>query len=214
MDIGKLSQQSFIPKQPTGQVFTPSGYNHVSPFTIVSVIIFIVSLGVAGGIFLFTTITQNRITTLETQIQQTSESFDQPTIELLSTVGEKIELVKGMLRKHNAPTLLFNFLEQVTLPTVSYNDMTYVYDGATNPHVTLQGVAESFSSLAAQSDVITAQPNIQYVQFSDFSLDQFGNVTFSLSFYLKPALSLYAATVQTTAEVVPSVTEINLPSQQ
>ncbi len=194
MDIGRIPQQSFIPKQPAGQVFAPQSYSRVNPLTVIALIIFLVSLALAGGVFAWVKMTDNTINTLAAQITQIKESFDQPTINLLSAEASKVSVAKELLKNHDAPSLLFTFLEQETLPTVSFSNLSYNYDGS-NATVVLSGLAKGFNSLAAESDALANAPGINNPSFSNFTLDASGNVLFSLSFSLKPSLLYYSSSV-------------------
>ena len=203
MDIGKIPQQSFIPRQPAGQVFIPGNRSHVNPLTVAAVIMFIISLALGGSVYAWVKSTDVKINNLATQITQINESFDQNTINLLSGTGNKINAAEGLLKAHNAPSLLLGFLETITLPTVSCSNLTYTFDG-TSATVMLSGAAKNFTSLAAQSDTIISAPGVTNPSFSNFGLDPSGDVTFSLSFSLKPALLYYSSAVAVQNGTAPS----------
>lgn len=203
MDLGKIPQQTFIPKQSMGSsIIRPNQIgSSANPLTIIGVIVLIISIGLGSALFLWNRLTDQTLADLRKKIADTSESFDQPTIDLLSNEGNRIAALQTLLKKHPAPSLVLGFLERVTLGTVAFESMSYEYNG-NQAAVTLKGKAQSFRDLAAQSDFLYNQTDITNVQISDLILDQSGNVSFSLQFTPGTNLTLYSASLPASVPTV------------
>jgi len=163
---------------------SPQGVSrkHKSMGTIffVSLLLFLVAAGFSGGLFLYNGYVQNNIDKKKKELEQARANFAPAQIQELQRLNVRIDTVKELLNRHIATSQLFSILEQNTLKTVQFDDLQFLALPDGNATLAIKGTANSFASLALQSDVLGKVKEIRNPMFSGLNLDQEGNAVFSL----------------------------------
>ncbi len=195
-------QGSFIPKQPlTG------GTSHggtFSLFFLIAMLIFVASIVAAGGAFAYEQYLGQSITGKQSELAKYEKAYDLENIQLLSRFDKRINNAKALLIKHIAPSSLFSYLGTQTLEKVQFTgfDFSLTQDGSAS--VVLAGVADTFATVALQSDQFGASRVLRDVVFSGVTLGGDGRVSFAVTFNVDPAVLLYSKSLETGA-VVPQL---------
>jgi hypothetical protein len=201
-------QASFIPKKPLVQTQGAQNHTHVSIFSILSVLVFILSIAAAVGCFLWVRVLQDQVEDNKITLQTTRESFDPRLIDELKRVNTRIDVAKELMQKHLAISNFFDVIESFTLRSVRFKNFNYNFDPENNNIVlSMNGEAESFSAIALQSDVLGKTKALTNPILSNLALDEKGRVTFTLNATVAPSLLLYKDFVQGAAPAAATSTE-------
>jgi len=195
MDFGTKTQAtSFIPKNPIVSD-TPSGYKRqtVSIFTLVSLIIFISSVALGAGVFIYEGYLKSSLAKKQSDLEKARASFDPALIKDIRRVDNRIEHAKEILSRHAAFSAFFETLEKSTLQNVQFKSFDLSFPSQNeNIKISLKGLAKSYASVALQSDSFNNTKGIKNPIFSDLNLDQSGRVSFSIEASLDPEDFKYA----------------------
>jgi len=188
-------QTSFIPKKP---IVSSQGVakESINFFMIIAVVIFLGSIVLSAAVYGYKFFLDKNIKDLQSSLVTASGQFDQDFISSVNRLNTRIETSKDLLNKHVSASTIFGFLGSHTLKTVSYTDFTYSLDNDGTIKVVLKGVAQSYGSIALQSEEFGKQN--QYIKspiFSDLNPDQNGNVVFTLTALLDKNLISYVKTL-------------------
>lgn len=189
-------QTSFIPKKSpigTAPTFGPIGRN-VNVFALIALIVFFLTAGLAAFVFFYKSHLTTLITTMDTDLARAKKSFEPSFIETASRLNVRIEGVRELLDAHTALSPLFDILEKKTLESVRFQDFNF---STTDRKVTLTmtGQAKSFNAVALQSDVFGAERAFKDPVFSNFTLNEAGDVIFNFQASIEPEFLLYRETV-------------------
>ncbi len=188
-------QTSFIPKKPvdTGAIRSSGDVNF---FLLLSIIILIITAAATGGVFLYKISLTQQVKEKDAQLKQAQESFGLERIKYLQQRSAQLSAAKALLDNHVAPTALFAMLEEHTLKTVRFKTFTLSADGGA---VTLSmgGEARGFNAVAYQSEVFTGlTKEFLSPTFSNFALDEKGNVSFNFETRVNPQIILYRTALE------------------
>jgi len=184
-------QTSFIPKKSLNEATSHSRPESVGVFLIIGIIIFILGLAAAGGVFAYKKILIKSIAEMNSRLAQAKNSFEPESIESWNRLNKRIEAAKKLLVAHTVVSPVFELLENDTLATVKFT--SFAYDSRDNgtSFISLAGEAKNFSSIALQSDILGQEKYIKNPVFSDLNPDQSGNIVFKFSGSLDPNLISY-----------------------
>ena len=182
-------QGSFIPK---ASLTAASRGGGMGILFILSLLIFVMSIVSAGAVFGYQQILSSTITGKDTDLRRAEGAFDAGTIQDLLRMDNRLMQARGLLQKHVAPSAILYFLSTITLERVQLNsfDMTLDKDGGASLNVT--GTADSFSSVALQSDQFGSTKVLKDVIVSGVSVNDTGKVSFSVNATVDPSLVLYS----------------------
>ena len=193
-------QTSFIPKKPVS-MGQPARSGGMSLLLLVSLVIFFISLGFAGYVFLEKNLLIQKISADESSIETNKSGLvsDSNTIEDLVQLNSRINVAKTLISKHIAISPIFNFLQQTTLKSVRFKNFSFTSSGkdssgATQVLVQMSGQAADWETVASQADEfglpdwkkIITEPKI-----SNLSLNPDGSVSFIFSAYVNPDFLVY-----------------------
>jgi hypothetical protein len=183
---------SFIPKKPldTGNAYHESG--GVGILFFIALFIFIASLVAAGGVFAYENFLNSSIASKTASLNAAEGAFDLNTIDGLIKLDSRINNANALLSSHVAPSAIFNLLGAQTLPNVQFTSFQYTLQSDNSASIVLAGVADSFSTVALQSDQFGAVTSLKDVVFSDVQINTNGTVTFSVAATVSPSLINYA----------------------
>lgn len=182
-------QTSFIPKKtaddPKRDNVTGGGFA-----LFIGILAIVASVALVGGVYAYEAYLGNAIERKEEQLRQQRDAFAPEVIREMSRLSSKISVSERLLRDHVAVSEIFQLLQEVTLQTIQFNSFNFG-SGQDGVRVTLQGQGLSFTSVALQADEFTKNPNFSDTMFSNFALDNRGNVTFSVTTLVNPKLISY-----------------------
>jgi len=176
---------SFIPKQ---SIQSEPRRQTLGFFATVSVIIFLVSIAGAVGVFLWQKIITARINTLKQAIEQNRSEFEPTLIQELSRLDQRMKTVGDILSAHITPSAIFGILEQYTVKSVRFDNFKYSVENPEKISVNMKGEAQSFNSVAFQSDTFAKVKYFKNPIFSSLDLNDKGNVTFTFNADIDPKL--------------------------
>lgn len=195
-------QTSFIPKKPivASESFVRKSTDF---FMIIAVVIFLGSVVLSVGVYAYKFLLDKNISGLQASLATSREQFDQDFIGYVNRLNTRIETTKDLLGHHVSASTIFGFLASHTLKTITYNDFNYSYEADGTIKVVLKGVAQSYSSIALQSEEFGKQN--QYIKspiFSDLNPDQSGDIVFTLTALLDKNLVSYTKNLGQTSGTV------------
>ncbi len=200
---------SFIPKKPLGPSFhTESRSKVFGLFLFVAVIIFIGSLAAAGAAYLYKNTLQTQNTQSAAALEKAKASYDPTTINDLIRTSQRITQASILLKKHTAPSSIFDFLANTTVQGARFSDFSYLTNQDGTASIALSGEAVDFASVALLSDAFNQSHMLNNLLFSNVDTDQTtGHVVFKISANVSPALISYSnmlANSTSAASVAPT----------
>ncbi len=198
-------QTSFIPKKPISPVAQQKRVSvGINLFLLISIVMFLVSLGLAGYVFLEKNILIQKINQDQSTISTDKNSFtaDSNTIESLVELDSRINVSNTLLAQHIAVSPIFGaFIQPATLQSVRFNDFTFNYagkdaTGASKISITMDGTARDWQTIASQADEfglpdwknIISEPTI-----SNLTQNADNTVSFQFTAYVNPAFLVYGS---------------------
>ncbi len=182
-------QTSFIPKKPLIGETQPGGGGLLM---LLAIFIFIVSVVAAGGAFAYGKFLDKALSDKDASLKKAEGAFDTASIVDLSRLDIRLGEARELLESHVAPSGVFTFLSATTLERVQFTSLALDIDTEGSGRIQLSGIADSFSSLALQSDQFGAAKVLRDVVFSGITTDAAGRVVFSVSASVDPSVLSYA----------------------
>ena len=200
-------QASFIPKKPldTGPLSRGGGSALGGLAFLLCLFVFIVSIVGAAGVFAYKSFLQNSIAQKKASLAKAEGAFDPSVIQELVRIDSRINNAQLLLQKHVAPSGIFNFLAAQTLQNVQFENFEYILGDDGTAKVTITGQANSFSTIALQSDQFSASKVLKNVVFSQISLGTNGRVLFTVVANVDPPLINYAQNLGAVSTVQPTI---------
>lgn len=189
-------QTSFIPKKPI--VESQKVGSSISLFLLLSIIIFIVSLALAGGIYIWKNSLVTRIEDDKKALVADKASYEEATINSLIRLDDRIKVSNDLLSKHLAVSPVFLLLEKNTLKNVRIKSLKFAYGTGSQIKVDLLGSAQSYEALSKQSDAFGTEDLRKYISqpmISDFSPTADGSISFTFSALVNSNLISYTKLV-------------------
>jgi len=187
-------QTSFIPKKPI--VSTPGrAASPINLFSLLTTIIFIVAVALSGGVFFYKQLTAKQIAQSKADFERAKSAFEPDIVNQIVRLDTRIETGKKLLSSHLAVTPLFEYLSTITLKNVRFKDFNFVYLAKDKIQVSMKGQAQSYASVALQSDLLNAQKNLKNTLIGDLALETSGLVAFTVSTVIDPTIFMYEKTL-------------------
>ncbi len=193
---------SLIPKRPV--VETRRGGGGI--FFALGLLLFIASIAAAGAVFAYQNFLQTSLDGKKESLAKTEEAFEPDVIETLVRTDKRIGNVQTLVGKHVAPSALFALLGELTLTSVRYDSFDFVRDDDGTAQVSLVGEADSFSSVALQSDQFGASKHLSNVVFSNIAINPSGRVDFTVEATASPSFISYARQLREPPLQIPADT--------
>jgi hypothetical protein len=201
-------QTSFIPKKPVVEERRMG--SSISLFLLLSIIIFLVSLGMGVWVYIQKDMLIKNIEKSAKEIKVNKNSFELSSIEDIIRLNLRIKTAENLLDKHISIAPVFNFLEKNTLKQIRFKNFSFSSSGKDekgNPSVkvTMTGQAlaspEAYKIISLQADIFGSQQNRAFVRntlLSDLSLGSDGGVSFSASMNVLPDYLSYSSSKKNT----------------
>lgn len=185
---------SFIPKKnlDNGASRSRGGASATGLVLLIAILIFITSLVAAGAVFLYKGYLNTSILSMSTMLKTNEDAYDFPLIQEFMRTDSRIKEAQTLLNKHVAPSAIFAFLSMQTLEKVQLTSFDYVLKSDGTISLVVKGIADSFSTIALQSDQLGASKLLKDVVFSEVGADNTGKVGFSVSATMQPSIILYS----------------------
>src|SRR5271168_4520510 len=97
------SQTSFIPKKPLGSSPRKSS-SGVNIITLVAVILFLGSVTLAVGVFLYQEYLTTNLSSMKQSFTLNEQAFDPASITNLTTLSQRLTVAQELLKNHIAPS--------------------------------------------------------------------------------------------------------------
>ena len=192
-------QTSFIPKKP---IIGGSNRNSspINLFTLLGTVIFIAALALSGGAFFYQKVLTKQIEKNQADLERAKDDFDPETINTVVRFDARTQTGKKLLESHISVTPIFDYLSKITLQSVRFRDFEFTYISPTDILVEMKGIAQSYTSVALQSDILNEQKNLKDTIISDMSLESTGNISFGVSTKLNADLLSYVKRLAMNAQ--------------
>jgi len=195
------TQASFIPKKPLDAGLRRRG--GFGLLFLIAFLIFIASLVAAGSAFAFQQYLQSQLASAQASLQNSESAYDTSAIDELQRLDDRINQAQILLQKHVAATGIFNFLASQTLANVAWGGFNYAVQADGTAKINLNGTADSFSTVALQSDQFNNNKLLKDVVFSGISAGSTGGIAFNVSATVDPSVILYSNVLGLSASVAP-----------
>lgn len=185
---------SFIPKKPVVTDERPTNPG-VSIFTLISVLLLVISLGFAFLAFFYQKSSAQKLVDDKIALAKSKEAFVPGTIEELIRLDSRIEVGKELLNKHTIMSPIFSMLEKKTINTIQFRRFSVSYGEGGAFLIDLSGVAPKFDQIAQQSDEFSKSDDLRDIVFSNLSVGVDGRVSFSVKARVLPSILSYVGQV-------------------
>lgn len=189
-------QTSFIPKKPIVQSVSKS--SGVSLFLLLAIILFIVSVSMAGGVWLWRESLIKQIEKDKVDLLAAKDSYEEATITPLIRLDDRIKEANSLLSKHLAVTPVFALIQKNVVTNVQLKSMKFSFGGADKIKLDLSGVARNYDALSRQSDIFGSEQLRSLISqpvISDFSLNPDATVSFNFSAFVASRLVSYESSL-------------------
>ncbi len=210
--------QSFIPHDVTVAPSPPrgSGKGLADLFALASIVLFVASIALAVGVFLYREYLSASANSKIEQLERAKAAFEPSLIAELTRLDDRMRAAGEILEKHIAPSAVFEMLEQTTIGSVGFTSLDFEVTDAENIAVRMDGVAGSVNGIALQADLFSKGGVLGSPIFSNINREIDG-VHFSLSANVNPLAINFAQLVVTppASAVVPQQAfPFNAPASQ
>src|SRR3989344_2207157 len=178
---------SFIPHEvPTPVVpVRRSGKGLADLFALVSLVLFVASIALGVGVFLYREyLTANASSKID-QLERAKAAFEPSLIAELTRLDDRMRSASEILQKHIAPSAVFTMLEQTTIGSVGFTSLEFEVNDEESMAVRMDGVAGSVNGIALQADLFSKGGMLSSPIFSNINRELDG-VHFSLSAHVTP----------------------------
>lgn len=186
-------QSSFIPKGPIGTSASLSRSSDITErgiFGFIATTIFVIAILGTGGVYGYNKYLQSSISKMGTDLENARTTLEPESIRELTRLNSRIVTTQELLLKHTVLSPLFDYLETSTVKTVRFTQFSY---STTDKGLTLvmKGQARGYTAVALQADIFSKSKYLKNPIFGDLSLDNSGNVVFSMTAVLDPSIISY-----------------------
>lgn len=218
--MDKEFKTTFIPKKNLTQAREVGG-SKMSTKTqsiigITALIVFITTVVLTIGVFVYKKRVEVVINSRIDSINLAEKAFEPSVILELRKLDIRLRAASELLEKHTALSDFFVSFGESTLPEVSFNNFTMDYEAGVHT-VNLTGEARGYLPIAQQSQLFEENRYIENPIFSDFVLNDTGNVSFNLGFTLSPKLIIFGRNADSSTPDASSVDAAiieNVPTTQ
>lgn len=203
--MDKEFQTSFVPKKPIIEkaAAVHSGGGFSGAMNLVALIIFIASILAAGATYFYRSSLIDRVEEYKVSLERARGAFEPALITELQELDKRMRAASDILANHVAVSPIFTLIGEITLPTVRYSDFSYEFneENGNLVDVIMSGEAKGYNYIALQADLFGDNKFIKNPIFSEFTLDQTGNVDFALTFSVDKSLVLYESFLEREASL-------------
>ncbi|MCL5782201.1 MAG: hypothetical protein M1459_02490 [Patescibacteria group bacterium] len=210
-------QTSFIPRKPLPTAGAPGGVgvgmNFSRPqahrsrgnslFFNLSILLFIISLGAAGGMYGWKSYMQKSQEDLKNQLADRENQFNPSLIEELKRINVEIDSATRLLNNHIALSNVFDIISRFTVDKVRFTsfDLSAPQNNSGLININMKGYGTTLSVVAFQSDVFSKLDEyglrkiVKNPILANPSLDDTNTISFDFSAAIDPSTLLYKNSV-------------------
>jgi len=155
----------------------------INIWVIISFVLIIAAVAAYLGLFFYRNNLIQEKNDLESQIYQIDGQRDLAMEANFINLEKGISDLKKVLENRMYPSYLFKMVEELTLPTVWFENMNADFSKAT---LDLDVAADSYDTMAKQIVILENDFRIKEVNFSDVKLEKEGGVNSSFNIALDP----------------------------
>ena len=196
-------QTSFIPKKPMIKERAVSSQS-VSVFLIISLFVLVATILATGGLYFYQKVLVTKVADKENSLKLSQNGFEPSKITELQVLDKRLRASTEILSNHVDITPVFDALQKLTMKSVRFTKFSYDFGTSPNANtkigIKLSGQANSYLSIALQSDLFATDKNLIDPVFSNLTLDNNGNVIFNLDFSVDPSFVNYQKTLLTKSQ--------------
>ena len=182
---------SFIPKKDTSVVEDKKKFGKtIDIYLLISSVIFFATIISAIGVFLYKSYLNSQIEDSIIILEREKGSLDTESIKILSTLDKRIKVSEKLLDEHVDMVGFFEILENSTLESIQFTSLDLILEDNI-VDVSMNGIADSYASIALQSDAFSENPAFSNPIFSDLIITRTGDIEFSFSTQLDKSFVLY-----------------------
>jgi len=185
-------KSSFIPSDavvsPTRKTAQRTSFGDL--LILIGIVLLVASAALAVAVFLYVQYLEQSSASKVEQLKRAKDVFEPALIQELTRLDDRMRVADKVLKNHIAPSRLFQILEELTLQTVSYDNLTFKATDAQNISMQMSGTARSVNSIALQADYLSRSGTIANPIFSNIARKQDG-VHFDLSALVSPLALRY-----------------------
>ena len=175
-----------------------SGKGLADLFALVSLVLFVASIALGVGVFLYREyLTANASSKID-QLERAKAAFEPSLIAELTRLDDRMRSASEILQKHIAPSAIFTMLEQTTIGSVGFTSLEFEVNDEESMAVRMDGVAGSVNGIALQADLFSKGGMLSSPIFSNINRELDG-VHFSLSADIEPLAINFSQLVLTPA---------------
>lgn len=186
MEPGKLS---FIPKKSSKSnykaIYKEAGLGFILKAV---VFLFILSVGGFGASYFYKQAITREIDELSLSLDKAKSAFDPSLVNETEGLMSSISFATELLNNHIHPSYIFDEIEKITHERVAFSSFNFSYEPqqttGNNLAVEMSGTAQGYRVLAEQALIFDESEIVKDYSFSGFTLDEDGNLTFSLNLTL------------------------------
>lgn len=156
--------------------------------------IFIISIVLATGVFIYGQILSRQQAKEDADLAQAESKIDLPTVESFVHLRDRLTVGESLLDKHVAFSNFFAAIGPMLPENVRFSSLGISFDTTSGaPVISGSGVAKSFNALAVVSTAFATDPRIKDAIFSKITINDVDNtVSFDLSASLDPKIVAYS----------------------
>lgn len=182
---------SFIPKKDTSLVEDKKKFSKtIDIYLLVSSIIFFATIISSLGVFLYKGYLNSQIEDSIIILERERGSLDTDSIKILSKLDKRIKVSEKLLDSHVDMIGFFEILESSTLESIQFTSLDLSLEDDM-VDISMSGIADSYASIALQSDAFSKNSSFHNPIFSDLVITRTGDIDFSFSAQLDKSFVLY-----------------------
>ena len=137
---------------------------------------------------------------MEVELENAKTNIDLPAINELLRMNDRMAWTNGLLADHKVLSPLMDYLSESTLQSVRLKSFQYVANEE-GIELEIKGEARGYSSLVRQAEIFKEKDYLKEQLFSDLSLNEVGNVSFSFQAVVNPEVVSYGRLVEKSTAV-------------
>lgn len=189
-----MPEYKFIPRGETRVPKYRESYG--SKFTFVSFVIFFIAFLGYGATYFYKWYLNNQVAVFVSSFEKVKSELEIESISEIIDKSKEIAVASRALQNHRAVSAVFESIEKNTIKNNFYPSFSFKYSEEkmnsgqvkTEPLISLNGVAKSYSDLAKQMVVLKNSDDYEKADFSGFKLLQDGDIAYDLNLRIKSAL--------------------------
>jgi len=190
-NLSMVDNISFIPKKDTSLVEDKKKFSKtIDIYLLVSSIIFFATIISSLGVFLYKGYLNSQIEDSIIILERERGSLDTDSIKILSKLDKRIKVSEKLLDSHVDMIGFFEILESSTLESIQFTSLDLSLEDDM-VDISMSGIADSYASIALQSDAFSKNSSFHNPIFSDLVITRTGDIDFSFSAQLDKSFVLY-----------------------